>query len=260
MTRGGQGPHEPALRAAARYGLSFAAPLVAPQRRFLIFCPGRVGSELLVQLLDSHPQIACDGEILAERHTFPDRYVDFRAVRRRGRGVAAYGHKLILEHLRYIQPVGDARAWLERRVHEGTALVTLERRHLLHQAISFSRARQLGWHHTNHDRVASGDGRVTLDPIDVVAHLYVVAEAVDWFHHVIEGLPRLCLRYEDDLATPHLQQRTVDRIAVRLGLSPAPVRSELTKITHESPEDAIVNYDEIASLIRVTRFAQHLDE
>lgn len=258
MTGGGQGPHEPVLRAAARYGLSLASPLVAPQRRFLIFCPGRVGSELLVQLLDAHPEIACDSEILADRRTFPDRYLEFRAVQRSGRGVKAYGAKVIVAHLRYIQPIDDARRWLEQHISSGTALVTLERRNLLHQAVSFSRAHKLGWHHTQGD--APTDGRVELDPLDVAAHLYVLSANVDWFHEIVEGLPRLSLCYEDDLGNAEAQQRAADRVAVTLGLAPMPVRSALTRVAPASLQEALVNYDEVAALIRRTRFADYLDE
>ena len=243
---------------SARYAISLAAPIRAPRHRFLIFCPGRVGSELLVNLLDSHPHIACDGEILDTRHAFPERYVEYRAVRRRKPGIEAYGYKLIVEHLRYLQPIEDPRAWLERQVGGGTVLIALERRNLLQQAMSFVRAKELGWHHTETDR--PDRSTVDLDPLDVAAHLHTVAESVTWFHEILDGLPRLELVYEDDLLHPEAQQRTAARIAEALGLEPAPVHTELVRTAPYDPRTSVHNFDEIERLVRASRYAEHLPD
>src|SRR2546423_405403 len=42
------------------------------QATFAILCLGRVGSELLVSLLDSHPDIRCHGELFARPYGAPE--------------------------------------------------------------------------------------------------------------------------------------------------------------------------------------------
>jgi len=244
-------------KAGGQYALAFTAPFLAPQRRFLIFCPGRVGSELLVDLLSQHPNIACDSEILSDRRFLPNRYVAYRSVRTRRHGVSTYGYKLIVEQLRFLQPIFDHRTWLAKQVESGTTLITLERRNLLHQAISFSRAGVQDWHHTAESRPA--DAPVHLDPIDVVAHLYVINEGIEWYHEMISELPQLSLTYEDDLLTAADQERTTQRVFDRLGLTPATVEARLVRSATADPRQSISNYDEIADMIRGTRYSSYVD-
>ncbi len=243
------------MRTVLQYSGSLVAPLAAPRKRFVIFCPGRVGSELLVQLVDDHPGIACDAEILSARRALPNRFVEFRAARR-SRGVSAYGFKLIAEQLRFVQPIRDPRAWLEKQAARGT-LITLERRDLLRQAISFTRAREIGWHH--HVGAPPPSAPLWLDPAGVLAHLYVLEESLGWFGDVTGGLPALRLCYEDDLETTEAQQRTVDRIAELLGLPSYPVSATLVRSAPPDLHDAIANYGELEALLRKTRFAPLLE-
>ncbi|HBE17486.1 MAG TPA: hypothetical protein DEG17_03890 [Cyanobacteria bacterium UBA11149] len=49
-----------------------------PSNKFVIFGQGRTGSTLLYSLLNSHPQIHCDEEILEDRVFFPVQYVKGR--------------------------------------------------------------------------------------------------------------------------------------------------------------------------------------
>ena len=63
-------------------------PLTAAEPRFVIVTTGRTGSELLVSLLDSHPRIMCDSEILSIPRAFPRRFVLRRSALRAGPRVA----------------------------------------------------------------------------------------------------------------------------------------------------------------------------
>jgi hypothetical protein len=216
-----------------------------------------VGSELLVDLLSQHPEIAADSEILSKRRAMPNRFVAHRAVRSRGPGVTTYGYKLILEQLRFLQPIQDPRGWLSDQVDQGTTLITLERRNLLHQAISFSRAGVIEWHHTAENRPP--DTPIWLDPLDVAAHLYVVGESMEWYHEMISGLPAVNLTYEDDLLTVTDQQRTAETIFNRLGLPLVPVEARLVRTGATDPSRSISNFDNIAAIIRESKYAGYLD-
>src|SRR3954454_17120767 len=76
--------------------LSMCAPALAPEKRFVITCLARTGSQLLVSLLDGHPSIRCESEVLRARHprVAPHVFLESRAflarLRQRSR---AYGFK-----------------------------------------------------------------------------------------------------------------------------------------------------------------------
>ena len=46
-----------------------------PPTKFVIFGRGRSGSTLLVSLLNSNPDIHCDGEILSRKKLFPEKVI-----------------------------------------------------------------------------------------------------------------------------------------------------------------------------------------
>jgi LPS sulfotransferase NodH len=245
------------VREAARIGVSFTSPVLAPHRRFLILCQGRTGSELLVDLLNQHPNIACDSEIMADRHHFPNRYVEYRAVRRRGPGVTTYGYKLILQQLRWGQPIHDPRAWLQSQIDNGTTLISLDRQNLLDQAISFTRATIQDWHHTQD--ALPPDVPLALDPVDVIAHLSLLGEALLWFNDLLVGMDSLHLIYEDDLFQATDQQRTANSIFAALGLPAIDVQAGLVRSATADPREAVSNFDEIADIVLKSKFKQFVE-
>ena len=82
------------------------------RRRFLIFAQGRAGGTLLGTLLDDHPQIACEGEVLYRPVALPR--VWCHAGRARHRGVV-YGCRVMIYQLIAFQRVRDPHRWLRRR-------------------------------------------------------------------------------------------------------------------------------------------------
>src|SRR4051794_23968029 len=133
------------------------APVLAPDIRFVVVSPMRAGSELLVSLLNSHPRIVCESEILRTRHPrlSPERYVDARSVmaRVRHRRTLAFGFKLQAADLETMAMptdesgrvdagnTADARAVADELAARGWRFIALERRNLLHQAMSWWRAK-----------------------------------------------------------------------------------------------------------------------
>src|SRR4051812_32577202 len=132
----------------AYLALGFLGSVLSPGRRFTILAPARSGSELLVSLLNSHPDIRCDGELCKYAREHPARFVDGHAVKARLRGVPAYGWKLGVTSLLYAQDrYGGAENWLQREVERGRHIVFLWRRNLVNQAVSFLTAQKSGVFH-----------------------------------------------------------------------------------------------------------------
>jgi LPS sulfotransferase NodH len=231
---------------------------LAPERRFLILTTGRSGGELLASLLDSHPSIMCDGELLLHRTALPHQVVRGREALAGLRRAQAYGFKLTRENL--VRQELDDPAEFVRVLHaRGYRMIVLERRDLLQQAISFARAEKLGYLHHR----AGGGGefvRLALDPMAVLALMYVIEEAARFCHEALAGIPHLLITYEEDLATPERQQRAVDEICRSLGLPPAVVHSDLVRVTPEAIEDQIENPEELLRVLSVTRYARYIPD
>lgn len=225
--------------------------LAAADPRFVIVTTGRTGSELLVSLLDSHPRISCDSEILSIPRAHPAQFVLRRSALARARG-CAYGFKLVAEHARLQGPhdrVGFLRGFADR----GFRIIVLERRDLLQQVVSSIRGVETQHHHRLEDRDEFRPLRA--DPVAVLCALAWFEDAVNFVRSALADVPVLNLVYEDDLLEPERQQQSADRVCAFLGLPPAPVRTDLVKIAPRSVADQLENFDEVAALLCHTRFA-----
>jgi LPS sulfotransferase NodH len=223
------------------------------QPRFLILTSGRSGSELLVTLLNSHPQISCDGELLLNRRLSPERFIEGRAARARRGGKVAYGIKVLPAHVHDTQDIPDSGEWVRKLAANGWTLIRLRRANRLHQALSSVRANHTDWHFRAGEVGAFQPMHV--DPMEVMGTMY----AIEWVEHQIAellgGVDHLSLCYEKDLESPAAQQATVARICTRLGIAPAPTSSDLVRVNPRRTQDMITNYDELVAELQRNRFA-----
>src|SRR5438067_1180502 len=100
--------------------------------RFVVYCRGRDGSTLLVDLLNQLPEVHCDGEILHARVLAPQLYV--RCCQSIAPG-KAYGFKLLSHHLTHVQRVSDPAAFMRHLASSGYKIIHLRRLNLLRQVL-----------------------------------------------------------------------------------------------------------------------------
>ncbi|MEJ7582545.1 MAG: hypothetical protein WKF43_00370 [Acidimicrobiales bacterium] len=211
-----------------------------------------------MSMLNSHPQIVCDSELLAEEVLFPSRFVDGRAVRARREGARAYGFKLQLNQLQEVQRLGDPAAYLAGLHHRGHKIIRLRRRNLLKQVLSFARAKQSVTHvyrGESHPR----PGGLEVDPGDVLAGLTYIESLEQLAERLLVDLPHTSLVYEDDLADRASQRRTLDRIFAELGVRRIEVEPLFVPTSPTRLIEAVVNYDALATAVGRTRFASFLE-
>jgi LPS sulfotransferase NodH len=237
------------------YSLSMGRQWVKPDHHFVIVTPGRTGSELLVDLLNSHPDIVCEPEILIERRAAPERFAAGRATKAALGGAKAYGFKIHCGHFGY-QMLRERSGYLSEVAGEGGTLIFLRRRNQLAQAISSVLAGQTRWHWRRQD-----GGRfepLAVDPVEVLMMLALFEESDRFVAGLLETVSHLELTYEDDLAEPAAQQATVDRICREFGLPSVPVSSDFVRLSPRRLQDTVANFDEIVELVRLTRFQRFL--
>jgi hypothetical protein len=245
------------LRRSAPHALAPLARVgVHPQERFVIYCPPRTGSTMLTSLLDQHPEVRCEGELLARFTPNPVHWIDGRAAWQTLRGRRAWGFKVITLHNRwYSYEYGTGAELLGRLVDRGFQVVTIRRRDWLMQALSASYAARAGkYHHT------TGDGatftRPHVDPIEVLALLHTMEEEDEVLQESVRDVPHLSLWYEDDLLSAEAKQRTLDRLCDRLHLGPVTATTPYRPVAAPTLADRVRNPDEIAELLGSTRFAR----
>jgi LPS sulfotransferase NodH len=243
-----------ATRAIAPVGRSH----LAVDRRFVIYCPPRTGSDLLVHLLDTHPRVRCEGEILTPPVRHPFSWFDGRAAATGLRGRSAWGFKLITHHLRWhADQYGDGPEFLERLVDDGFRIICLRRRSWLLQALSLVHATRTKYHFTVDDDVRFEP--MTVDPVQLLYFLYDIEEQDETTVATLGDLPRVELWYEDDLLTTDRQQATLDRLTDELGVERIPATSRVVAVAPPTIEDRVANLDEVADLIGRTRFGRFLE-
>lgn len=249
-------------RAFARTSKQSLSPYVwsamrwyVPDRRFVLFCPPRSGSSLLLSLLNSHPAIAVDGHLFGRYHLLPERYLRGMAARRGARGAAAYGFKLHDSQLRFqLSPVGTNGAYLAHLVHDGWLLIYLTRRDVLAEALSLI-------HATHHSRFHNFEGDagvfepMEVDVAELLACLHTLDDTGRWAAEVVSGLPHIPLVYEDDLCGADDRRAAVRRILNALELPYVEPQTTRRAVAPRDPFERVVNRAEIEASLRLTRFA-----
>jgi len=236
---------------AAEY---LAAPLALRRqiRRFVIVSGPRTGSELLRELLDSRPDVQCEGELLQRPKRWPVAYLNGRAALG-GAGRRAWGCKILDSHLH--EGMASSRPDGEQALVElcagGWTIVNLRRRDLLAQALSYLHAMQGQWHF----RAPSGFTPFEADPAAVIALLYVLDGNAQWLDGRLAEVPHTTVSYEDDLRPPERREDTLRRLTDLLGVPAAAATTDLQAGAPARPEDRITNMAAVVRALEQTRFA-----
>jgi LPS sulfotransferase NodH len=247
-------PYMGYVREAFTY-LSFPfLPKYEPAEKFVIFTVGRSGSTLLVSLLQSHEQIHCDDELFKRKLFSPLRYLRYKS---RLSPKSVYGFKLNTYHFR-VQQTEHPEDFLREIVNAGYQIISLQRKDLVRQAISHMYALERDKFHHN---ISQGnlDYEVFTVDLNALKSELELFESYKLQHEkLIAHFDCLQLYYEDDLLDETSHQRTVDRVADFLGVSSAPVRTNLVKTTPPKISDFVTNYDDVAEFLRSTVYASSL--
>ena len=230
-------------------------------RPFALFSQARSGSQLLRGLLNQHPQLWCEGEVLLRfvqtrwpRLLFPASYLEGLASRC---SVTVYGCLLRQSQLWRCcaEPQGLPRELAQR----GWLLIHLQRRSRLRLALSFLRARELQrWHLERSSRAAQD--RPYIDPRALLDYLRWTDQARHFEDRALAGVAHLKVRYEEDLEPQLQHQATADRVFAFLGLPSVAVQAPLRRTGEGRLRDLVSNWQQLVEVLRETSYAQELDQ
>jgi LPS sulfotransferase NodH len=237
------------------YYTLLTTPRREPATKFIIFGRGRSGSSLLVSLLDSHEQIHCDGELLKRRVLFPLNYIKCRTALSQHE---VYGFKLLSYHMD-VQRIRDPRH-LVTTLHElGYKIIYLRRLNMLRHALSNIYARHRGAFHkkaTDGEAADKKEMHVDLEQLNFWLQRSEEMSAIE--ERAIAGLPHIEVIYENDLLHSSCHQHTADRIASFLNIPAKKVDTAFRRITSDTLQDFVLNYEEVEQYIAQTKYESFL--
>jgi hypothetical protein len=247
-------------------------------QRFIVLAGRRSGTTLLVESLDSHPDVECRKDVFSIRRRWKrfqvdvktglfyqfrtaslGRRIDYLFRRRRlvhafleetlspTGGVLARGIRLSYEQVRKYP---DILPWV---LENDVRVIHLVRDNALKAVVSHFTAKKRGFAHAT-----SQVARVTLrlPPAGLRAHLEKREREIDRYRALFRDRPCCEVSYESFLARKEEETR---RLLGFLGIPRyAPLTSRLVKQNPDSLRDILENYDEIARALRGTPFERHL--
>jgi LPS sulfotransferase NodH len=233
---------------------------------FVILCAGRVGSEFLVSLLDSHPDICCYGEVFTppfEPHEqwfnpyLPD-------------GVKAFTQSEQDDPRRYIAELASGCAGIavgfkltnsSIEAHpgsvstlEGLQVIRLTRENLLAQHVSGVLAYTTGAWKQGTGTESYGAITHRVDTAGCKRALAALERREQELDELAEGHPTIRLTYERLVAGP------IDEVQQFLGVEPRALSSPHRKLRTRQLRETIENWDELSDELRGTRFERFLAE
>lgn len=225
---------------------------------FAILCVGRVGSEHLVSLLDSHPEITCFSELFA-----PAWAIDWQ------QGTLSVPHFATTSHERLVDYWQELTAELETPVtglklpwssidahpdsleliaEPDVDIIRLTRRDRVAQYVSAWLALESGvWHST---QGAYRTDRITVDPEKCLEALNRISEQEEQLDEIAGEHRTFHLTYEELVAGER-----IDELQSFLGAEARPLTSRYERLRDRPLTEVVENYDELAAALAETPFA-----
>ena len=228
-----------------------------PHKRFFIFAQGRSGSTLLTSSLDSHPDIRCLDEILAQPRLRPINFVENVG---RGSRASCFGFHVKCYQLSRWQRVRDLSDFLSQMVRRNWLIIYLWRENVVNHALSNQFAEQVGKYHITADDRHSLPKTIHVDVSRALKDMEGRERTRAWERNALAELPHIEIRYERDLLAPDVRARTLENIQRHIGVDPASLSSPLKKAVNRPLRDLVSNYEEFETALRGTEFERWLPD
>jgi len=240
----------------ALYTRSLTGNQIPPEKKFVIYAYQRTGSTLLVDLLNSHPEINCKGELLLNKMHNPKRYLQIQA------GMAEspiFGFKLLTPHFDY-QKIRDPRAFMAGLYESNYQIILLQRQSTFRTALSLLYAIKSWRFHFQNPQAHIQLEKITINPDELVSKINWIEHSKKIQEDSVMHLPHLKLTYEGDLLDNERHQMAIDNICDYLQIPHAPVNSQFIKLTPDCISQLVTNMDEIVDYFRKSPYRDYLED
>lgn len=233
-------------------------------KRFIIFGQGRSGSNLFVKLLNSHPAIHCDYELMNSKNlpigvnaiaktlmpVFP--YILIYQRFRKHKNMI-YGFKIFNYHLNRIKGI-------QPKLFDGSwQIFHIQRNDVLSQAISGLVAKQSGKYHRKIDQPI--DTRIfQIEPKQVLNSIIYRIKSKEAERKILENIEHYKIIYERDLLCKENWGKSMSKAFEYLGVSPVELTSSIGKTDNRTNNQRIENYSRILEYLRENGFGEIVDK
>ncbi len=255
----GRGIFNPYQRRAIRQFQSYLSllPYYNKQHhvKFLIFAQGRTGSTLLVDLLNTHSGIFCDGEIFNRQDVgkvfFPFLWVFNRSRRSFLEQKTCYGFKVKIYQLSKDQNFNEYEVLLKKLYGKGWKFIYLERENVIRHALSNLLAEEYmkkGFQST--EKAKGTKVKVDYNRLEQMANARLNYKKEE--NKIKQAIPGLEISYEKDLKDNTKHQNTCNRIMAFLGLEATTVKTKEIRKASDDLSENILNYEEVINYFKGT--------
>jgi LPS sulfotransferase NodH len=224
--------------------------------RFIVLSRSRTGSNMLISLLNSHPAIIAEGEILARLQGRDGSQVVTQAYAKQPLYVKAKGFKVF-----YYHPLDSESddLWEELTADDRIRVIHLKRRNILRTLVSRKIALMKdAWIATSEARMKVAGGK---------AAEFTTSELEQGFRRTrdwetagdarFQGHPLLSVYYEDLIREP---DGTLAQVLDFLGLQYAPLATEMRMQNAERLTDLVTNYGELKAAFAGTEWQAFFED
>ena len=220
--------------------------------KFVIFGTGRSGSTLLVNLLNSNPNIFCDNEIFHRKTLNPKKFLDAR-VSICNRKI--YGFKLLTYQLDKILHV-SGEEFIHYLNNQGFKIIHLVRNNSIEQAISNIHAKKKRFYHQK-GATRSNTGKLRIEIAELDRWYQNLQAQKEYEKKLLQDLPRIQVTYEQDLTDGQAQYATIRKISTFLDTAFVTPKTDLVKIIPKDLSQIVENYGELLKYCR-SKGIEHL--
>lgn len=225
--------------------------------KFIIITRSRTGSNLLISLLDSHPNIEAYGEMFNRLHGRSSQSVWNGVFGYKSKDVHLVGFKIF-----YYHPLDSEDRWVWDTIYGDTSIpiVHLTRDNTLQTFLSRQiAAKTKVWHDKSGGKAMdAADKRVVLNPAECIEEFERTERWENEADHRTQNHRKLTVSYEE--LTGENQSETLNSIQEFLGVKPIRLASEMRKQNTESLQDLIENFEELESALKGTKWERFLTE
>lgn len=223
-------------------------------RKAVIICHARTGSNMLISLLNSHPNALFGGELFDFLKDRTSNSIWSNHFRKYPKSVKVLGFKLFYAH-----PFdGERDVWDYIKNDKSILIIHLGRKNLFRSYVSFQIAEKTKkWHESINTKDLPNDKKVSIN-IDgfyeyfdaIEQQIKSVQEQFSNTHKYIE------ITYEDLLVD---RQSVVDRLIALMGIAKFKVTTKMIRQNAEPLHQLVTNFEEVTKKFEMTKFQKFLD-
>lgn len=229
--------------------------------KFVVFAQGRTGSSVLVDLLNSHPQIKCMGEILNPNFRignnsygymvwFPRWFINGLS---KLNNAGSFGFKVKIYQIDKQPFIGSTREFMDYLEANNWKLIYLYRENVFEHALSTIVAEMTSTYHLKNEM------KVDKFKLDLDRLVYLMRERETFRNREVEeleGRSYFTIEYNNDL-NENLE-RTLSDLQLYLGCKHHKLNTNLKKIVPKDYNKLIENYEEVKSFLKLNGYGQYI--